>query len=126
MRLITWNINSVRLRAPLVRRLLEEQQPDVLCLQETKSPDELFPRDEFAALVVNVSPDQAETLAEAITEVIGETEVEVDGQAVSVGASVGVALIDEDPAHQQDVFVRADKAMYRAKGGKPGSDLARS
>lgn len=49
MRLISWNINSVRLRAGLVKRLLEEQQPDVLCLQETKTPDELFPKDEFAA-----------------------------------------------------------------------------
>jgi exodeoxyribonuclease-3 len=36
MRLVTWNINSVRLRAPLVRRLVEEIAPDVLCLQETK------------------------------------------------------------------------------------------
>jgi len=50
LRLITWNINSVRLRLDLVRRLLEEQQPDVLCLQETKTPDDLFPRAEFAAL----------------------------------------------------------------------------
>ena len=50
MRLITWNINSVRLRIDLVRRLLEEQQPDILCLQETKTPDELFPREDFAAL----------------------------------------------------------------------------
>src|SRR5437588_12022724 len=50
LRLITWNINSVRLRIDLVRRLLEEQRPDVLCLQETKSPDELFPRAEFEAL----------------------------------------------------------------------------
>src|SRR5258708_22763807 len=50
LRLITWNINSVRLRIGLVQRLLEEQQPDVLCLQETKTPDELFPRAEFEAL----------------------------------------------------------------------------
>jgi len=39
----TWNINSVRLRMPLVERLLEEHRPDVLCLQETKCPDDLFP-----------------------------------------------------------------------------------
>lgn len=39
----TWNINSVRLRMPLVERLLAERRPDVLCLQETKVPDELFP-----------------------------------------------------------------------------------
>ena len=50
MRLITWNINSVRLRLGLVLRLLQEQRPDVLCLQETKTPDDLFPRAEFAAL----------------------------------------------------------------------------
>ena len=37
MKIITWNINSVRLRLPLVLKLLEEQQPDVLCLQETKT-----------------------------------------------------------------------------------------
>lgn len=46
----TWNINSVRLRFPLVRRLLEEQKPDVLCLQETKTPDDRFPVADFVAL----------------------------------------------------------------------------
>ncbi|HLJ64061.1 MAG TPA: exodeoxyribonuclease III [Stellaceae bacterium] len=46
----TWNINSVRLRIDLVRRLLEEVSPDVLCLQETKSPDEHFPREAIASL----------------------------------------------------------------------------
>ena len=50
MRLITWNINSVRLRVDLVRRVIEEASPDVLCLQETKTPDELFPREMFEAL----------------------------------------------------------------------------
>ena len=46
----TWNINSVRLRAPLVERLLREEAPDVLCLQECKSPVEKIPADVFAAL----------------------------------------------------------------------------
>lgn len=46
----TWNINSVRLRLPLVERLLTERAPDVLCLQETKCPDELFPRAAFEAI----------------------------------------------------------------------------
>src|ERR1700722_16251887 len=50
MRLVTWNINSVRLRAGHVCRLLTEAQPDILCLQETKTPDELFPREPFHAL----------------------------------------------------------------------------
>ncbi len=46
----TWNINSVRLREPLVLKLLEEERPDILCLQETKSPVEKIPTESFAAL----------------------------------------------------------------------------
>jgi exodeoxyribonuclease-3 len=48
--LATWNINSVRLREGLVARLLREEAPDVLCLQECKSPVELIPRAAFEAL----------------------------------------------------------------------------
>ncbi len=40
---ITWNINSVRLRLPLVEQLIEQYSPDVLCLQETKCPNGQFP-----------------------------------------------------------------------------------
>jgi len=50
LRLVTWNINSIRLRIDNVRRLVAEWFPDVLCLQETKTPDQLFPRDAFEAL----------------------------------------------------------------------------
>lgn len=46
----TWNINSVRLRLPLVERLLAARSPDILCLQETKCPDGLFPFDALRAL----------------------------------------------------------------------------
>lgn len=47
MRLTTWNINSVRLRLPLALRLIAQQQPDLLLLQETKVRDALFPRQAF-------------------------------------------------------------------------------
>ena len=43
----TWNINSVRLRVDQVLRFLEEQQPDVLCLQEIKTLENLFPHQAF-------------------------------------------------------------------------------
>lgn len=48
--LVTWNINSVRLRAQLVSRLMREEAPDVICLQECKSPVEKIPADVFEAL----------------------------------------------------------------------------
>jgi len=46
----TWNINSVRLRLPLVLSLLETHQPDILCLQETKCPNDSFPDSELKKL----------------------------------------------------------------------------
>ena len=48
--LATWNINSVRLREALVSRLLHEEAPDVLCLQEIKSPVEKIPLEAFHTL----------------------------------------------------------------------------
>ena len=47
LRIATWNINSVRLRIDMVLRFLAEHNPDVLCLQETKSPDGNFPTKAF-------------------------------------------------------------------------------
>jgi exodeoxyribonuclease-3 len=50
LRIATWNINSVRLRQTLLGDLDAALAPDVLCLQETKCPDELFPHEAIAAL----------------------------------------------------------------------------
>jgi exodeoxyribonuclease-3 len=48
--LATWNINSVRLREELVCTLMREESPDVLCLQECKSPVDKIPLEQFQAL----------------------------------------------------------------------------
>ncbi|MEL6315927.1 MAG: endonuclease/exonuclease/phosphatase family protein, partial [Pseudomonadota bacterium] len=48
--LATWNINSVRLRADLVAKLMREEAPDVLCLQECKSPVDKIPVEVFEPL----------------------------------------------------------------------------
>jgi exodeoxyribonuclease-3 len=46
----TWNINSVRLRINLVAKFIKSVRPDVLCLQETKCPDDRFPLKRFRRL----------------------------------------------------------------------------
>tara|TARA_R110000737_G_scaffold337776_1_gene358250 strand:- start:39 stop:827 length:789 start_codon:yes stop_codon:yes gene_type:complete len=48
--LATWNINSIRLREALVCQMLESAGPDVLCLQECKSPVDLIPIERFREL----------------------------------------------------------------------------
>ena len=50
LRILTWNINSVRLRLPLLQKLVVEHAPDIICLQETKCPDELLPQKALMAL----------------------------------------------------------------------------
>jgi len=50
MRIVTWNINSLRLRLPTLEKIVAALAPDIVCLQETKVPDELFPSDGVAAL----------------------------------------------------------------------------
>jgi exodeoxyribonuclease-3 len=50
MRIASWNVNSVRTRLEQVLTWLKQEQPEVLCLQETKVSDELFPAEAFAAL----------------------------------------------------------------------------
>lgn len=85
--LTTWNINSVRLRLPIVEQFLVARQPDVLCLQETKCPNDLFPFDAFRAL--------------------GYDHIEVHGQK----GYHGVAVISKFPlseSHRQDYCAVGD------------------
>ena len=50
LKITTWNINSVRLRINLIAKFLKSARPDVLCLQETKCPDDAFPLKRFTRL----------------------------------------------------------------------------
>jgi exodeoxyribonuclease-3 len=50
VRIVTWNVNSLRARLPRLEELLTQHQPDVVLLQETKVSAEQFPHDELAAL----------------------------------------------------------------------------
>ena len=49
-KIATWNVNSVRLRVDIIERLLREERPDVLCLQELKCQEEFFPLRSFKEL----------------------------------------------------------------------------
>jgi exodeoxyribonuclease-3 len=51
----TYNCNSVRARLDLILAWLEQEAPDVLCLQETKAQDSVFPADEFRGLRYHVA-----------------------------------------------------------------------
>ena len=50
MKIISWNVNSVRARIENIKHYIKDSKPDVLMLQEIKTQDENFPNDEFKNL----------------------------------------------------------------------------
>ena len=89
MRIATWNINSVRLRAPLLLRLIAQENPDIICLQETKTPDEYFPRD----VIANA----------------GYKHIHIHGMA----GYNGVAILSRLPFEKTDIHHRAGRSDCR-------------
>ncbi len=55
MKLASWNVNSVRARLENVLSWLEKENPDLVCLQETKCEDHVFPREPFEDLGYNLA-----------------------------------------------------------------------
>jgi exodeoxyribonuclease III len=55
VKLVTWNVNSLKARLPRVLEFLAEHQPDVVCLQETKTSPEAFPVSELTAAGYNAA-----------------------------------------------------------------------
>jgi exodeoxyribonuclease-3 len=103
VKLATWNVNSLRVRLPRLTAWLGAHAPDVLCLQETKVEDALFPAAELAALGYHAAFVGQRTyngvaiLARApLTDVaIGLGDDEPDDQARLIAATVagGVRVV---------------------------------
>src|ERR1043165_2630941 len=55
MRIATWNVNSIKQRIENLTAWLKERSPDIVCLQETKTVDDAFPRLEIEDLGYNVA-----------------------------------------------------------------------
>jgi diguanylate cyclase (GGDEF)-like protein/PAS domain S-box-containing protein len=76
--------------------------------------------DEFAALVLNVTPSQAREIAREMTDALQALSLTAGDHALTVAASIGVVAVDGVRAASEDeLLAAADRAMYRAKGGRP-------
>ena len=53
MKIASWNVNSIKARAPHVKTWLEKNRPDILMIQELKG--EAFPEEDFAALGYHIA-----------------------------------------------------------------------
>ena len=50
MKIISWNVNSIRIRKKQLLDLIKKEKPDFVCLQEIKSSNNAFPKDDFKDL----------------------------------------------------------------------------
>jgi exodeoxyribonuclease III len=55
MKIVTWNVNSIKVRREGVLRWLQQAEPDIACLQELKCADSSFPREPFEDLGYNIA-----------------------------------------------------------------------
>ena len=120
MRVVTWNVNSVKQRIPRLLPWLDQRQPDVVCLQETKLAD-----DAFAELL-------GEQLASRGYAFAAHGEVQWNGVAIlsRVGLDDVVAGIAGAPGfpHPEARAVSATcggvrvHSVYVPNGRVPGSD----
>ena len=63
IKLVSWNVNSVRVRLPHLIELNKTVKPDIIMLQETKSTDENFPFDDIKNLISgSLKPDLKENI----------------------------------------------------------------
>ncbi len=76
LRIVTWNVNSLKARLPRVEQWLAENGPEVVCLQETKMKDEAFPGEVFEALgYESAHHGQGQWNGVAILSKVGLTDV---------------------------------------------------
>lgn len=81
-------------------------------------PDDLLARlggDEFALLLKDCSVDHAEHVCQKVIDAIRERRFPWDGRVYDVGASIGIAAIDDDAPPVGELMSRADVACYAAK-----------
>jgi len=122
MKIASWNVNSIRSRLERVIPWLAHQAPDVLCLQETKVQDDVFPAEPFADAGYHVVVHGQKTYngvaivaRDAITDVArGFDDGDDDGGARFIAATVrGVRVMSAYIPNGKDI----DHEHYRFKLG---------
>lgn len=102
MRLVSWNVNSLKARLPRVEQLLTEHRPDVVCLQETKVTAAAFPHEELKALGYTAVERSAGRWA-------GVAIVARDG----LGLAEAARELPGEPAAEEARWLEADVAGIR-------------
>ena len=74
-KIVSWNVNSIRVRLPHLSELSKNVKPDVIMLQETKSTDDNFPNDEIEIIQEKIAESLGFELVDHRLELYGRPKV---------------------------------------------------
>jgi exodeoxyribonuclease III len=118
MRVVSWNVNSLKARFPRVLELLHEHTPDLVCLQETKVTGEGFPHAEFAAAGYR-AVDRSEGRWNGVA-ILAPTTAEVDDVVAALSG-------EPDPAEARWIEATVDgirvASVYVPNGRDPAHPM---
>jgi len=110
----TWNINSARLRLPIIERYLGDHAPDILCLQEIKCQEHQFPAEALAklgyehqAVCGQKGYHGVATVSRVPIREYARHDWQANGEARHVGVEVVGAEVDGKPMRVDNVYVPA-------------------
>ncbi len=123
MKLVTWNVNSLKVRLPRVLELLEQHSPDVVMLQETKCAPEAFPEAELEAAGyravhhsggrwAGVALLAREELTDVTAGLAGEPAVDEARWIEATAAGVRVVSVYVPNGREPDTPTYADKLRF--------------
>ncbi len=122
MKIATWNVNSIKARLPLVKKWLELQDPDIVCLQELKCVNEAFPLSEIEDLGYNVAVHGQKTY----NGVAVLSKLPFDEVNVGLPASEGRGEDDEQARYLEVVVTQGETVLRVASiylpNGNPVDD----
>jgi exodeoxyribonuclease III len=140
VKLVTWNVNSIKARLPRLLELLAVHDPDLVCLQETKSAPEAFPHGPLAeagyvaadhcggrwagvAVLARAATPPTDVVCglpgEAAEDEARWVEATVDGVRVASVYVPNGREVDTEPFHQKLQFLEAMRERVRAHDDGP-------
>ena len=119
-KIATWNVNSVRARLPIVLDWIRNNKPDVLLLQELKTEDKNFPKEEFEDLGYNIAIVGQKSyngvgiiskspIEDVITQLPGDSDDQEARYIEAVTANIRVASIYVPNGHE----IGSEKFTYK-------------
>ncbi len=114
IKLVTWNVNSIRTRVDLIARFVEAEKPDIFCLQEIKCTNDQFPHQAVSEMGFGHTEIQGQkayhgvaTLSKVPLKRLDCHDFDGTGQARHLAVEIGIGTRTKKPVVLHNFYVPA-------------------